>query len=50
VPEKMKEPVPGRHTILLKMDTAMFTPSKAAGLPGKRPDIRSKKNKAIEKF
>ena len=49
-PEKRKGPVPGRHVISLKMDTQMCMPSKVAGPPGKKPGIRSKKNKTISTF
>jgi hypothetical protein len=45
VPEKMKEPVPGRHAISWKTGTQTFLHFKAAGQPGKKPAIRPKKNK-----
>jgi hypothetical protein len=50
VPEKMKEPVPGRHAISSNTATQAFLPSKAAGQPGQRPAFLPKKNKTIKKI
>jgi hypothetical protein len=41
----MKEPVLGQHAILFKKDMGKFLSLKAAGLPGRTRDTRSKKNK-----